>query len=414
MSHMSQPTTSVTVLGLGYIGLPTALLLAEQGVKVSGFDLDPTKKALLKQGKLPFEENGLPELFARVRTKQTFEVTDSVISSDYYLIAVPTPQKNGTADLKYVQSALESIRAGFKTHQTIIIESTIGPRDCVDILIPQIKSWDMPFHFAHCPERAIPGNTLTEMVSNDRIIGGDTPASAEKVAEVYAQFVKGPIHLTNTIVAASCKVMENTYRAVNIALANEFAQLAEELDFDVWEAITLANKHPRVQIHQPGPGVGGHCIPIDPWFFVGHSDQAVLIQTALEKNEQMATYIARKIEATLAQLQLVKPVIAMLGYAYKKNVADYRETPAEPLRKSLAKKYSVLVTDPFVELDLIQAEQTVLEQAEVWVMVTDHDSYQKINLADYPHVKFIYDTRNCLTPQQLEKFTGVYHALGRK
>jgi UDP-N-acetyl-D-mannosaminuronic acid dehydrogenase len=252
------------------------------------------------------------------------------------------------------------------------------------------------------------------MVKNDRIIGGDTPASAQKVAGLYAQFVQGPIHLTNTIVAASCKVMENTYRAVNIALANEFAQLAEELDFDVWEAIALANKHPRVQIHQPGPGVGGHCIPIDPWFFVGHSSQAVLIQTALEKNEHMATYIAQKIETILAQLKLGQPEIALLGYAYKKNVADYRETPAEPLRKALAEKHSVIVTDPFVELDFIQTEKTALAQAEVWVMVTDHDRYKKLNLANYPRLQFIYDTRHCLTSQQLEKFTGVYHALGRK
>ncbi len=403
---------SVSVLGLGYIGLPTALLLAEQGVDVFGFDISSEKKSLLRKGHLPFEEKGLSELFEKVKKKNCFHITDEVKSSEYYLISVPTPQVNGHADLIYVVQALKSIESQFKAGQTIIIESTIGPRDCVDELIPIVKKWKIPFHFAHCPERAIPGNTLFEMVHNDRIIGGDTPDSAQKVADLYKQIVQGPIHLTNTIVAASCKVMENTYRAVNIALANEFAQLAEELHFNVWDAISLANKHPRVHIHQPGPGVGGHCIPIDPWYFVGNSKNAVLIETALKKNESMSEYIARQIESELNILKIIKPIIGILGYAYKKNVDDSRETPAEPLRKLLEKKYSVLVTDPFVKRNFIQSEEEVLNEAQVWVIVTDHDHYKELNFSDFPQLKFIYDTRNCLSNEQLKSFKGKYKSLG--
>jgi len=404
---------TVAVIGLGYIGLPTSLLIAEQGVQVNGFDTSQEKKTHLKKGVLPFEEKGLFALFKRVQEKGTFCVSNAVISSDYYIVSVPTPQINGKADLTYVKQALVSIQPIFKPNQTIIIESTIGPRDCVDELIPQVAAWKIPFHFAHCPERAIPGNTLFEMVHNDRIIGGDTPESAVNVAKLYTHFVRGPVHLTNTTVAASCKVMENTYRAVNIALANEFAQLAEELDFNVWEAISLANKHPRVHIHQPGPGVGGHCIPIDPWYFVGGSQKAILIETSLKKNQEMSQYIAGQIKKTLSSLAIPKPVIALLGYAYKKNVDDSRETPAEPLRKILMKEYDVIVTDPFVKTKMMTSEIEALNIAEVWVIVTDHDQYLKLDLKNYPHLQFIYDTRNCLTDEQLKNFKGVYKVLGK-
>ncbi|MEP7167008.1 MAG: UDP-N-acetylglucosamine 2-epimerase (non-hydrolyzing) [Candidatus Woesebacteria bacterium] len=410
---MKKKEKSVSVLGLGYIGLPTALLIAEQEIEVYGFDISKEKRDVLRKGVLPFQENGLPELFSRVQLKNTFHITDTVESSEYYLISVPTPQIHGKADLKYVRAAINSIKPVFQPNQTIIVESTIGPRDCVDELIPLIRAWKIPFHFAHCPERAIPGNTLWEMVKNDRIIGGDTPESSQTVADLYALFVKGPIHQTNTIIAASCKVMENTYRAVNIALANEFSQLAQELDFDVWEAITLANKHPRVQIHQPGPGVGGHCIPIDPWFFVGGSSNATVIEAALKKNKVMPKYIAKEISKMISKRKIEKPIIALLGYAYKKNVDDYRETPAQPLFEILEKKYKTYVTDPFVKIKLITGQEQALRKANIWVVVTDHDQYKEIDLSNFPNLRLIYDTRNCFTKKQLESFRGTYRALGQ-
>lgn len=411
---MSNHKPEVTILGLGYIGLPTALLLAEKGIQVDGIDISQEKKTLLRSGKLPFEEKGLNTLFSRVKRKGTFQIAEKIKSSDYYLIAVPTPQIQGKADLTFVKQALQSIQPFFKNNQSIIIESTVGPRDCIDELIPIIASWGKSFHFAHCPERAIPGNTLHEMIHNDRIIGGDTTFSAQKVADLYKRIIKGKIYLTSTVVAASCKVMENTYRAVNIALANEFSQLAEELDFDVWEAIELANKHPRVQIHQPGPGVGGHCIPIDPWFFVGNSSSAQVISTALKKNEKMAQYISLQIRDDIKSLELQNVTIAILGYAYKKNVDDFRETPAEALRKSLVTDFQVLVSDPFVSIPMLVSEDKALSESNVWIIATDHDVYRELKLDKYPHLKYIYDARGCLTPQQKQSFKGKVHVLGKR
>lgn len=410
---MNEQKFSVSVLGLGYIGLPTALLLANSTVSVSGFDISDERKNILRSGKLPFEEHGLDELFASVQAKHTFTVSDAVVSSDYYIVSVPTPQTEGRADLSYVIKAIESIKTVFSDNQTIIIESTIGPRDCIDKLIPIVQSWGIPFHFAHCPERAIPGNTLHEMVTNDRIIGGDTDISAKKVKELYGYFVNGPIHCTDTIVAASCKVMENTYRAVNIALANEFAQLAQELKFDVWEAINLANKHPRVHIHNPGPGVGGHCIPIDPWFFVGNSAKATLIETALKKNEHMSDFIFSTLKGDLERLQIAQPTIGILGYAYKKNVDDARETPAQALYETLSKEFPVIISDPFVHHSILTNEEEVLQNASVIIIATDHDHYRNLDFHMYPNIVYIYDTRHCLTREQIDQFTGTYALLGR-
>lgn len=405
---------SVSVLGLGYIGLPTALLLAEGGASVYGYDTSKKRREMLEKGDLPFKENGLGELFERVKKKHEFHVTGGIQSCDFYIVSVPTPQIDGKTDLQYVKAAVQSIRDVFQDGQTIVIESTIGPRDCVDTLIPLVESWGKKFHFVHCPERAIPGNTLHEMVQNDRIIGGDTKESAQKAQKLYVTFVRGSIYCTDTIVAASCKVMENTYRAVNIALANEFAQLAEELGFNVWEAIELANKHPRVHIHQPGPGVGGHCIPIDPWFFVGESSHATLIKHALLKNENMAEYIAEKLKIAIQSAGVKKPSIAILGYAYKKNVDDFRETPAEQLRTILAKHYPVLVTDRFVKNPFIVDEEKVLSTTNVWIVATDHTYIQTIDLGKYPNLKCIYDTRNCLTSRQIGKFTGKFILFGKE
>lgn len=409
---MNKRRSTVTVLGLGYIGLPTALLMADNDIKVFGFDISKDRVNLLKDGTLPFSENGLKELFEHVKQKNTFQATTQLVSSDFYLIAVPTPQDHGKADLIYVIKALEMIEPIFQANQTIIIESTIGPRDCEDVLIPLIQKWKKKFHFVHCPERAIPGNTLLEMVHNDRIIGGYSLACAEKVGKLYSHFVKGPLHLTTPVVAASCKVMENTYRAVNIALSNEFTQLAEELHFNVWEAISLANRHPRVNIHEPGPGVGGHCIPIDPWFFVGNSTGKSLIKLALEKNASMAEYVFQSIEESIRIYQLKNPIVGILGFAYKKNVDDARETPAEPLKRLLEKKYKVLITDPFIKQPFISSEKEVLENANLIVIVTNHDHYQKIDFAKHTQLKIIYDSRNSLTLSQKKSFKGQYVALG--
>ncbi len=407
---------TICVVGLGYIGLPTALLLADAGNQVLGFDVDQIKIKQLEAGLLPFSEHGLPELFATVQNKRTFTATTSIQSADVYIIAVPTPHTGKSADLQYIVAALSSIKPVFPKNGTIVIESTVGPRDCIDILEPLVAAWEIPFSFAHCPERAIPGNTLHEMVHNERIVGGRTPADTKKVITLYSTFVQGKLHGTTTTVAASCKVMENTYRAVNIALANEFALIAEQLEFNVWEAISLANKHPRVNIHAPGPGVGGHCIPIDPWFFAQTQQEVPsVISTALTINDTMPSHVVKQVEREIKLLKLQKPVIGILGLSYKKNVDDTRESPGFPIIKKLQETFSVMITDPYVTHSpamTITSLEEVLHSADVIVLITDHDEYTSCNFSSYPNISVVLDTRNILSEIQFVKFQGIWKTLG--
>ncbi len=405
----------VTMLGLGYIGLPTALLLANAGVTVNGYDIDKKKISSLKENRLFFEENGLETLFKSVQKKRTFTPTTALEHSDIYIIAVPTPAKKGSAELKYVLSALESIKAVFRAGDLIIVESTIAPRDCVDVLIPEIAKWNKKFLFAHCPERAIPGNTLYEMVHNDRIVGGNDQESNKQTVKLYSKFVTGKLFTTNPTTAAACKVMENTYRAVNIALANEFADIAKKLDFNVWEAIELSNKHPRVTIHQPGPGVGGHCIPIDPWFFIDPKNKVQgLIEKSLLINENMAETVTQEVILLAKKHKIKKPKIGLLGYAYKKNVDDTRETPTKKLHELFAEKFEVLLTDPFIKNEGFETLEKVLSTVSVIVLSTDHDTYKKINFSKYPNIVFVYDTRNIFSQGNLKKSTTKLYKLGTR
>jgi UDP-N-acetyl-D-mannosaminuronic acid dehydrogenase len=403
----------VTVVGLGYIGLPMALLLAAQKQQVTGFDLDQQKVDALHKGKLYFNEAGLPELFTQAAP--FFTATTTISEADTFIVAVPTPQEAGKADLKYVFSALDEIENVFQPGNLIIVESTIGPRDSLDQLIPYIQRWGKAFHFAHCPERAIPGSTLREMVHNTRIIGAEDTQSQQLAQQVYAAFVKGEILLTDTTTAAACKVMENTYRAVNIALANEFAQLAEKVGFNVWEAIALANHHPRVTIHQPGPGVGGHCIPIDPWFFVSYKIDNSLIEHALMINKNMETYIASQVKRLIKQHNLEQPTIGFLGYAYKPNIDDARETPTQGIIEQLA-GFKVLVHDPLVthtppDIELLPLE-TVLSESDIIVITTGHDQYKQLDFSKYQNIICIYDSHSCLPDTTVTTSHGQYYALG--
>ncbi|GIK83875.1 MAG: hypothetical protein BroJett025_04970 [Patescibacteria group bacterium] len=406
---------SVTMLGLGYIGLPTALLLANAGIAVTGYDIDSEKIEKLKNKKLFFEEKGLDTLFKNVLKKQTFTPTTTLKHSDVYIVAVPTPAKKGTAELKFVLSALDSIGEVFQDNDLIIIESTIAPRDCVDILIPKIKAWNKPFLFAHCPERAIPGNTLYEMIHNDRIVGGIDALSNEATTLLYSKFVKGNLFSTDPTTAAACKVMENTYRAVNIALANEFSQIAQKLDFNVWEAINLSNKHPRVAIHQPGPGVGGHCIPIDPWFFIDpESKNQGLIEKSLLINKEMSQIIQAKIDSLILKNKVKKPKIGLLGYAYKKNIDDSRETPSKKIFELLSKNYSVKINDPFVKnKDFLELE-SILKLSNILIVLTDHDLYKRIDFSRYQNIIFVYDTRNLFLNSDFKKTNIKLYQLGVK
>lgn len=405
---------NVCVIGLGYIGLPTALLLAAAGNRVLGVDLDTEKLRQLNQQKLPFDEPGLSALYDKVFEKGTFHIDDHPDHANFYIIAVPTPHQGKKTDLKYVLTALETLEHIVKKSDCIIVESTVAPQDFTQIIVPLIKKWSNACGIAHCPERAIPGETLHEMIHNDRIVGALNPSQAEAVKSLYQTFVKGEIFTTSLEVAAACKVMENTYRAVNIALANEFAERAEELDFDVWEAIRLANRHPRVEIHSPGPGVGGHCIPIDPWFFVPSKSNS-LIETALKVNERASQRVAEEVTAAISRLKIQNPVVGILGYAYKKDVDDVRDTPAEAIRTRLQAHVKVMVHDPYVRASNFSLDslEKFAQDANVLVLVTDHTEYSSLRISAFPKVRLLFDTRSFFSNKNLQGYTGEYRVLGK-
>ncbi len=365
----------VCVIGLGYIGLPTACLIAGAGHEVIGVDINTNIINMLATGKLPFKEKGLDELFNKVKENMRFKTQPE--EADVFLIAVPTPLDKDAkiADLSYVKKACQSIKNHVKEHTLVVVESTVPPGTCELIISPLLDNKPL---IAHCPERAIPGNTLYEMIHNDRVIGADSPESAEQTKNMYSSFVKGKIYLTDLRTAEIVKLMENTYRDINIALANEFAQIAEEAKVNVWEAIKLANKHPRVEILQPGPGVGGHCLAVDPWFLIERFPGSKIINLAREINDFMPRHV----------LKLVKELdvypsnkITVLGVAYKKNVDDTRETPALKFIKLAEKEgYKVKIHDPLVkefEYELVSLNEAI-ENSSCLILITDHDVFKEI------------------------------------
>ncbi len=388
--------TTVCVVGLGYMGLPTASLLATNGYQVIGVDINPEKVASVNRGECPFDEPGLPELVTSAHKSGKLQAQTEMPKADIFIISVPTPEKDRKINLDYVKAATETIATTIEDGNLVILESTVAPNTCKKHLKPILDQAGKNYHLAHCPERAIPGNTLYELVHNDRIIGGLTPKAAEISQTIYSNFVKGKIFLTNITTAETCKLMENTFRDTNIALANEFAKIAEDLEINVWEAIQLANKHPRVNILTPGPGVGGHCLAVDPWFLTESTQHAKIIPAAREVNDSMPETVVNLIEKHAT----TSDTIAILGVAYKPNVDDARETPATDVIRILKQKgYKLLITDPFVKdyhHELTDIE-TTLNQSTIAAIVTDHTAYKKIDFDKHPNLQTIVDTRNCLT-----------------
>jgi UDP-N-acetyl-D-mannosaminuronic acid dehydrogenase len=392
---------TVTVLGLGYIGLPTALLFAKSGNQVIGVDINQSVVNSLNNGKLHIEEPGLQELF--ISAKNNFSATTVVGPSDVFLITVPTPLKKSihVSDLAYVRTAFEMIYPYLKKGDLVILESTVTPGASEKLGIPILERSGLKageFFYAHCPERAIPGKTLYEMVHNDRIIGGFNPDSADITKNLYGSYVKGKIFITDIKTAEFSKIIENTYRDVNIALANELAQIAENAGINVWEAIALANKHPRVNILNPGPGVGGHCIAVDPWFLTENSSKWGIIQLARDINDAMPNHVLQLVRSLLVRVK--DPVITIFGVAYKGNVDDTRETPALKFIKLAENEgYTVKCYDPHIkqfEYPCLPLEQAV-DSSDCIIIITDHDEFKKINPADLRmRRRIILDTRNLL------------------
>jgi UDP-N-acetylglucosamine 2-epimerase (non-hydrolysing) len=380
---IEQPITAknetIAVIGMGYMGLPISSLLAQAGYSVTGVDLSQDKVDSINRGECPFDEDGMPELVKKVVEQKFLVGSISIPSSETYLVAVPTPHKDKQCDRSYVFAAVDAIAKVAKNGQTLIIESTISPQTSLEVE-KRLKTKGLQLDVVHCPERAIPGQTLYELVHNDRIIGASSTDAQKKVRAIYQSFVDGEVFLTDLTTAECVKLVENTSRDVGIAFANELAQVCEELNVNVNEVIKLANRHPRVNVLNPGPGVGGHCIPIDPWFLVENTKAGELIRLARKVNDERPIIVAERVLEVLKEVGGSK--VGILGVAYKANVDDCRETPAEPILYKLeAEGVEVKYHDSYVSkwhCDRINDLKDIKDWADVIVIVTAHDPYKKL------------------------------------
>ncbi|AEH06986.1 nucleotide sugar dehydrogenase [Methanothermococcus okinawensis] len=410
----------ICVIGLGYIGLPTASMLANHGYYVVGVDIDEKRVELIKNGELIIDEPGLMTLVKGAINSGNLNVKTEPEEADAFIICVPTPvihdknnkdnNKNNNkdnnnetpkCDLTYVLSAVNGIKPYLKDGNLVVIESTIPPKTTEMIY----KLIDKNIHMAYCPERVLPGKILKELVENDRIVGGIDEESSELAKEVYKSFVDGDIYLTNSTTAEMVKLMENTFRDVNIALANEFAKVCTEMKVNVWDAINLANKHPRVNILNPGPGVGGHCISIDPWFIVEKSKNAELIKKARELNDNMPKYVCNLIVKEFKKLNINNPKVSIFGVTYKGNVDDTRESPAKKIIECLlSNDFNVSIYDPHAkvfEYPLNKLEDCI-KGSDCIIVLTDHDEFKNFEKEDIYEIsklmkhKIVIDTKNIL------------------
>ena len=410
---------SVCVVGLGYIGLPTAAVLASHGFAVVGFDTNPAVIAEVAAGRSGIVEPGLDTVVDGAVRSGSLQAVDHPVPADIFIVAVPTPIRNNrTADLDMVVRAARSIGDVLKRGDLVILESTVPPGTTGGIFRTTLEESGLvagrDFFVAHCPERVLPGNLMQELTTNDRIVGGIDEPSTRKAAEIYQTFVNGAIIQTDAATAELVKLMENTYRDVNIALANEFALIAEQLGADVWEAINYANLHPRVNYLRPGPGVGGHCIAVDPWFVVESAGGlAKLISTAREVNDAMPDHVVALARRALGDLAGAH--IGALGLTYKANVADVRESPAVDVVERLQSAGAIVRThDPFVK-----ASESVTETvrgAALVVLLVDHASYKQLDprqIGESMKSRIIIDTRGAIDRSTWERAGFRVHCLGR-
>ena len=349
----------VVMMGLGYIGLPTAALIASRGIRVQGIDVNQSVVDTINEGKIHIVEPALDGLVKHVVERGFLKASTAVDTADVYLIAVPTPFKGDhEPDLKYVESATKMIIPKLKEGNLFILESTspVGTTDKMAKIIfeerPELKG---KINIAYCPERVLPGNVIYELEHNDRVIGGLDKKSTTAAQNFYRHFVKGELHATNAKTAEMCKLVENSSRDVSIAFANELSIICDKAEINVWELIHLANKHPRVNILQPGTGVGGHCIAVDPWFIVSEFEkEAIIIRNAREINNYKTEWVIEKIKSSALQFELDnnrKPNIALMGLAFKPDIDDLRESPALLVADTLLSdgKYNLLLVEPNLE-----------------------------------------------------------------
>ncbi len=397
----------VCVLGMGYIGLPTASTLAINGMEVVGIEISQRILRLLRDGEIHIHEPGLRTLVRAAFQSGNLRMSDTPEEADAFIIAVQTPiLENRNADMSYVISAAESILPHLKEGNLVVLESTSPPRTTIDMIEPVLERGGLKagedFFLAYTPERVLPGQILRELIDNARVIGGINRASAEAGKELYITFVRGEILLTDATTAEMVKLMENTYRDINIAAANEFSRLAERFGVDIWEAIELANLHPRVNILRAGPGVGGHCISIDPWFLVQAApDLTNLIREARAVNDGQPKFAADMIEAELGGLEDRR--IAALGLAYKADVDDLRESPAIAVSAHLASRGARVRTyEPFAleqsapDCQPAPSLKDALKDAEAIVLLVDHRQFKELDPDEIARLmpgRLAFDTR---------------------
>lgn len=407
----------LTVMGLGYIGLPTAVMFAKHGVKVHGVDVNEKVVEMLNRKELHIEEPGLPEMLEEVIDSGELTVSTKPVKSDAFIIAVPTPiNEDRTANLDYVKSATEMILPYVEKGNLVILESTVPPKTIENIMMPVLEKTGLVFgeelFISHSPERVLPGKLFEELVENDRIVGGINEKSSQMTVDLYKQFVKGTIHITDSTTAEMVKLMENTYRDINIAYANELARIAEKLNFNVWEAIDLANCHPRVNIHKPGPGVGGHCIAVDPYFIIEQApDEARLITLAREINSTTPSSIVDVVGKVLEDIK--NPTISVFGLAFKGNIDDMRESPSLEIIEELNhKNFNLKVYDPYVKGEVENKAQTLeeaIKDSDLILILTDHNVFKDIKpeeVKSLMRTARILDTRNLFQDKYFEN-TGV-------
>jgi UDP-N-acetyl-D-mannosaminuronic acid dehydrogenase len=419
---------SVCVVGLGYIGLPTAAMFATHGLNVVGVDINDKIISTLNNGLIHIHEPGLQKIVSEALASKYLRVATEPEPSDAFIIAVPTPFfPDKTADMRAVISATEAVIPYLQTGNIVILESTSPPRTTIDLVQPILERSGLKagqdFHLAYSPERVLPGQILTELVENARVIGGIDRASAEVGCALYSTFVKGEIVMTDATTAEMIKLMENTYRDVNVAIANEFSRLAARFEIDVWEAIKIANRHPRVNILKPGIGVGGHCISVDPWFLVEAAPELTpLIQTARRVNDSQPTFIIDLVKRTMGEVD--KKHLAVLGLAYKPDVDDLRVSPAVQVAQLLAHEGAyVTAYEPFqieAHFDGFETSpslRAVVEGAEGIILLVRHKQFQSLDpkeLRKLTPAKVVIDTVNCWQPALWEAAGFQYYCLGKE
>ncbi|MFW0701076.1 UDP-N-acetyl-D-mannosamine dehydrogenase [Pantoea sp. R13S299] len=411
---------TISVIGLGYIGLPTAAVFASKGKKVVGVDINARAVETINRGAIHIVEPDLDQVVHAAVTRGDLRATTQPEPADAFLIAVPTPFKDEhQPDLRFVKAAAESIAPVLKKGDLVILESTspVGSTEqMADWLAAARPDLRFPQHgetpdifVSYCPERVLPGQVMVELINNDRVIGGMTPACSARASELYRLFLKGECVETNARTAEMCKLTENSFRDVNIAFANELSLICADQGINVWELIALANRHPRVNILQPGPGVGGHCIAVDPWFIVAQNPElARLIRTAREVNDAKPRWVLDQVKTALADCltqtgkRASDITIACFGLAFKPNIDDLRESPAVGVAQKIAEWHSgkTWVVEPHIEqlaesladkAELVSCEQA-LAQADILVMLVDHRAFRAIDAADVQQ-NWIVDTK---------------------